>query len=123
MKLTLLLIFLLFRLGWRDLMARYLFPPELVFNPDGTLAANVPFSMWSDLTSGSALTDLVDVDGVTEITLTTDGSGVRPALRGPDGVKAMYTDVGAPDRYPTYSNEALTALLNSTIGDLDGGTI
>jgi hypothetical protein len=107
---------------------RYLFPGDAVWLPANAegiskVAADTPFTFYSDLVGGSELADIVAPDGITPPVMLTDASGLRPHLRGPDGVKGpMFVDIGAAIRYPCYSSQAISELLASGGPSTNGGT-
>lgn len=93
-------------------MARYLFASALVELPGNVAAPNTAFTLWSDLHGGNQYTDIKAPDGVTTISLVTDANGVRPELRGPDGIKTMYCDAGGGVRFEMYATDELSYVLD-----------
>lgn len=92
-------------------MARHLFPGDVVWGPDGNVAANFPFTWWDDPVAGAQYTDITAPDGVSVVPLVTDAQGLRPVLRGPDEVKIMYCDTGAGVRFPVEGTDEVKYVL------------
>lgn len=111
-------------------MARYLFGPDLILTaPVPTnvqLAANASFTLWSERAGGVQFTDCTAPDGATPLTkdnlgnFVADGSGQRPAMRGPDGVVLMWVDTGSGMRYAITAADLTHDVLVAAIGWLAG---
>jgi hypothetical protein len=89
-------------------MARKLFPRELVLAA-GIPAAGLTLTLWSDIKSGTQYTDVTNEDGVSAVSLVTNGAGLTPFFRGPDGVDVLYVDAGA-GRFRLVGVESLADL-------------
>lgn len=111
-------------------MARYLFGSDLILTtaapPSVLIAANAPFTLWSERIGGSQYIDCTAPDGVSPLLgdnqnhFLADGSGQRPALRGPDGVVLMWVDTGSSTRYPIAAADLTQSVLIAAIGWLNG---
>lgn len=104
-----------------------------------TLQPNTTVTCWNQVTGGTQLTDLMDVDGVTPLaggTVITDATGHIPEFYGPDGIRSLYIDAGdgAGPRVRTVAtdvgedltdleNTALRTTLLATAGDLVAGGV
>lgn len=114
-------------------MARYLFSSDLILTSVGVsvqLAANAPYTLWTQRAGGTQCTDCTAPDGVTPLPVDTqgsflaDGTGQRPALRGPDGVVQMWVDTGSNTRYAINAADLTHDSLIAAIPALQsGGTL
>lgn len=97
---------------------RHLFglsPADLAMEKDGDTMLLRPASVgqvYDAYTSGSTITDLLDIDGATPITQVTADDNAIVGLYGPDGVKLLYIDFGFGMRF------AMTATTIGTELDL-----
>lgn len=90
-------------------MTRFLFDGgELVLDADGNPRGDFEFTVWTDRTGGTNVTDEMRApDGVSEATVASDPDGEIPYLRGPEGRKApLYRDTGTDTRSVWRSAEA-----------------
>lgn len=96
-------------------MARYLFDGgEVAINADGTIADNHAFTVWTERAGGTNVTaDMKAPDGTSDATCATDSDGEVPYLRGPDGTRILYRDLGSDTRTPWYSAEAVGQALSA----------
>lgn len=111
-------------------MARYLYGSDLIFTalapPTVLLAANAPFTLWSERSGGVQYSDCTAPDGVTPLladnlgNFLADGTGQRPTLRGPDSVVLMWVDTGSGTRYPIIPADLTRDVLTAAIGWLSG---
>ena len=91
---------------------RELFPGTLVQQANGDPAPGLPFTVWTDMTSGDNVTsDLTTPDGASAYTATTDSAGLLLPFRGPDEVKGpLFADTGVGQRFMLLSSTAQAAL-------------
>lgn len=102
---------------------RRLYSGDLLFFSNGTLAANITFSLWDDANSGSNVTSQVlGPDGVSTYTPTTTSQGLRMPLTGPDNYNGLlYCDTGTGLRFPMYPVDLLDDVLQAAPNWMAGG--